>query len=300
MDLRPGALDDKIRQASLDRIRGIRLVPYFHPLKIICHPAFDDRYYVDCDDYGWRVALKHGQSDALAKTLKQYCPGKCLWKRARILRRLFDALSSDSICFCLDTGHFNVFSYTPLNIGCRTGIFRTPALHDNRGKTDEHLPVATARSFYWAFSDSQGNRSEAYDDTGGSWRKWPWESLNNIKNMNLLDYNIRWVKYNQGNTLFKVYRKKNIIYDSAFAGNYDHLFFSLCTWLPVLHWFADQMNPKASVQMKERLQTLYDWISRSCAVWSWLKKISHEFGHFVFVPIACLPPNKETAAIPSW
>jgi len=32
MDLRPGALDDKIRQASLDRIKEVLdLAPYFHP-----------------------------------------------------------------------------------------------------------------------------------------------------------------------------------------------------------------------------------------------------------------------------
>jgi hypothetical protein len=26
------------------------LIPYFHPLKIVCHPSFDERYYVSCDD----------------------------------------------------------------------------------------------------------------------------------------------------------------------------------------------------------------------------------------------------------
>ena len=63
MDLRPGALDDKIRQASLDRIKEVfDLASYFHPLKVVCHPAFDDRYYVDCDDLLLRAALKHGQS----------------------------------------------------------------------------------------------------------------------------------------------------------------------------------------------------------------------------------------------
>ena len=51
MDLRPGALDDGIRRASLDRIGQVfDLIPIFHPLKIVCHPSFDQRYYVSCDD----------------------------------------------------------------------------------------------------------------------------------------------------------------------------------------------------------------------------------------------------------
>ncbi|MEN6353799.1 MAG: hypothetical protein ABFD02_10125, partial [Bacteroidales bacterium] len=38
MDLRPGALDDKIRRASIDRLKQVfDLIPYFHPLKIVCH-----------------------------------------------------------------------------------------------------------------------------------------------------------------------------------------------------------------------------------------------------------------------
>ena len=111
-------------------------------------------------------------------------------KEPRILRRLFDALSSDSICFCLDTGHFNVFSYTPLNIwlqelGEYLGHLH---LHDNRGKTDEHLPVG-----YGTFPFTELFQTlreigakptmtlEAHDEND------LWESLNNIKNMNLLD-----------------------------------------------------------------------------------------------------------------
>ena len=45
MDLRPGAMDDKIRRTSIDRIKQVfDLAPYFHPLKIVCHASFDERY----------------------------------------------------------------------------------------------------------------------------------------------------------------------------------------------------------------------------------------------------------------
>ena len=193
MDLRPGALDDKIRQASLDRIKEVfDLASYFHPLKVVCHPAFDDRYYVDCDDLWLESSIKTWtELIALAKDAKTIIALENVYeKEPRILRRLFDALSSDSICFCLDTGHFNVFSYTSLNIwlqelGKYLGHLH---LHDNRGKTDEHLPAGCGTfpftELFQTLREIGAKPTmtlEAHDQGA------LWESMNNIKNMNLLD-----------------------------------------------------------------------------------------------------------------
>ena len=132
MDLRPGALDDKIRQASLDRIKEVfDLAPYFHPLKVVCHPSFDERYYVDCDDLWLESSIKTWMElIALARDAKTIIALENVYeKNPHILRRLFDALSSDNICFCFDTGHFNVFSYhTAEYLDAGVGkIFRTSA-----------------------------------------------------------------------------------------------------------------------------------------------------------------------------
>jgi len=193
MDLRPGALDDNIRQMSVDRIKQVLdLAPYFHPLKIVCHPAFDDRYYVDCDDLWLESSIKTWtELIALAKDAKTIIALENVYeKNPHILRRLFDALSSDSICFCFDTGHFNVFSFTPLNIwmqelGKYLGHLH---LHDNHGKTDEHLPIGNgtfpfAELFQTirAIGAKPTMTLEAHDQDA------LWESMNNIKNMNLLD-----------------------------------------------------------------------------------------------------------------
>ncbi len=146
LDLRPAALDDKIRQTSIERIKQVfDLAPYFHPLKIVCHPSFDDRYYVSADDLWLENGVKTWTE--LIKLAKEYQTTIALEnvyeKNPYILRRLFDALSSDKICFCFDTGHFNVFSYEPLNVwlkelGKYLGHLH---LHDNFGRLDEHLPV---------------------------------------------------------------------------------------------------------------------------------------------------------------
>ncbi|PKN37014.1 MAG: AP endonuclease [Deltaproteobacteria bacterium HGW-Deltaproteobacteria-2] len=146
LDLRPAALDDKIRQTSLDRIKQVfDLAPYFHPLKIVCHPSFDDRYYVSADDLWLENSVKTWtELIARAKDAKTIIALENVYeKNPYILRRLFDALSSDKICFCFDTGHFNVFSHEPLDIwltelGKYLGHLH---LHDNFGRLDEHLPV---------------------------------------------------------------------------------------------------------------------------------------------------------------
>ena len=193
MDLRPGALDDKIRQISLDRIKqAFDLAPYFHPLKIVCHPAFDERYYVDCDDLWLESSIKTWKGlIALAKDAKTIIALENVYEKdPHILRRLFDALSSDSICFCLDTGHFNVFSYTPLNIwmqelGKYLGHLH---LHDNHGKTDEHLPVGCG-SFPFAelFQTIRAIGAKPTMTLEAHGQDELWQSMNNIKSMNLLD-----------------------------------------------------------------------------------------------------------------
>ena len=50
LDLRPGALDPKIREVSLERLRRVfELAPLFRPRSIVCHPSFDERYYVSVE-----------------------------------------------------------------------------------------------------------------------------------------------------------------------------------------------------------------------------------------------------------
>jgi sugar phosphate isomerase/epimerase len=84
-----------------------------------------------------------------------------------------------------------VFSYTPLNIwlqelGKYLGHLH---LHDNRGRMDEHLPVGCGTfPFAELFQTLQAIKAkpsmtlEAHDQAD------LWQSLNNVKNMNPLDF----------------------------------------------------------------------------------------------------------------
>jgi sugar phosphate isomerase/epimerase len=47
MDLRPGAIDPKIRRASLERFRRLfEIATAFRPRAIVFHPSYDEKYYV--------------------------------------------------------------------------------------------------------------------------------------------------------------------------------------------------------------------------------------------------------------
>jgi sugar phosphate isomerase/epimerase len=194
MDLRPGAMDDKIRRTSIDRIKQVfDLAPYFHPLKIVCHASFDERYYVFGDDLWLDASIKTWKElITLAKENKTIIALENVYeKNPHILRRLFDALSSDSICFCFDAGHFNVFSYTPLNIWLQElgKYLRHLHLHDNFGKMDEHLPVGCGTfpfsEFFqtlWAIGAKPSITLEAHNPDN------LWQSLNNVKDMDILNF----------------------------------------------------------------------------------------------------------------
>lgn len=193
MDLRPGALDDTIRQASHDRICQVfDLIPYFQPLKIVCHPSFDDRYYVNCDDLWlensvnfWRqlLPLLKGTGTVIAlENVYEKEPG--------ILRRLLEMLASDQVCFCFDTGHFNVFARSPLKtwmeqMGPYIGHLH---LHDNFGKFDEHLPPGMATfpfdQFFAALKEMNVQPTITLEAHS---QEHLWQSLANLQKMDLFN-----------------------------------------------------------------------------------------------------------------
>lgn len=146
MDLRPGALDPRVRQTSLDRLRPVfDMVPWFQPKSVVCHASFDEKYYVSAEAQWlenslatWRALL-----DGIAGTGTVIVLENVYERTPQPLRRLLDALDSPQARFCFDTGHANVFGSVPqavwiAELGDRLGEIH---IHDNHGVTDEHLPV---------------------------------------------------------------------------------------------------------------------------------------------------------------
>lgn len=192
MDLRPGALDDRIRRTSIDRIRQVfDLAPYFHPLKIVCHASFDEHYYVSVDDLWLAASVKTWKElIAVARDNKTMIALENIYeKNPRILQRLFETLSSDDICFCFDTGHFNVFSCEPLNVWMKAlGKYLGHLhLHDNFGQRDEHLAVGDGTfPFPELFRFLKKIKAKPTMTLEAHRPENLWQSMDNIRNMNLL------------------------------------------------------------------------------------------------------------------
>jgi sugar phosphate isomerase/epimerase len=146
MDLRPGALDPRIRQVSLDRLRQVfDLIPWFSPRSVVCHPSFDEKYYISAEERWlekslatWRTLLDCTRGTETIIALENVYE-----KTPEPLKLLLNALASPQARFCFDTGHANAFGGAPPALWIETlgDLLGEIHIHDNHGAADEHLPV---------------------------------------------------------------------------------------------------------------------------------------------------------------
>lgn len=146
LDLRPGAIDPNIRRVTVERLRRVfELLPLFRPRSIVCHPSFDEKYYISGEEQWlansvetWNCLIEYVKGTETIIAMEN------VYERGpHQLRPLFDALNSPHIRFCFDTGHANTFGSAPYQewmeaFGDRLGEIH---IHDNNGTTDQHLPV---------------------------------------------------------------------------------------------------------------------------------------------------------------
>ncbi|MDI6726989.1 MAG: sugar phosphate isomerase/epimerase family protein [Smithellaceae bacterium] len=165
LDLRPGALDPKIRQVTMDRLSQIfDLVPLFQPERVVCHPSFDAKYYTGAEQRWLENSLDTWRHFArLAEEMSTTISLENVYEKdPHQLFLLLSALNSPRVCFCLDTGHFNVFSRTPLEqwLNRLGGYLGQLHLHDNDGSLDQHLPIGEGtfpfRKLMTALADREG------------------------------------------------------------------------------------------------------------------------------------------------
>ena len=193
-DLRPGALDRKVREVTMERLRQVfDLVPCFRPRSVVCHSAFDERYYVSHEEQ-WlenSVDTWSGLMKSVAEGGTQVALENVYENSSKSLGLLLDALGgARNICFCFDTGHFNAFSLTSLDewmdaLGSRIGQVH---LHDNHGSTDEHLPVGEGTFPFQRFFELLRQKGvQPIVTLEPHTQEDLWCTLENIKRMELLD-----------------------------------------------------------------------------------------------------------------
>lgn len=146
MDLSPGGMDKLVRDITLKRMQQLlKLAEVFKPSVIIVHPGYDDwRYNKHFEDWlensieTWQKMLdsySHLGSIIALENVFEKIPDTLL--------RLIDSINSPKFRYCLDTGHFNLFSRIPLKewFGRVSPYIVEVHLHDNFGEDDEHLAI---------------------------------------------------------------------------------------------------------------------------------------------------------------
>ena len=145
MDLSPGGFDKKIVAASRERLKkAVELAQRLSALGAVCHPGFDkwrfqgnEQLWLDTSIETWSEVLKEADKSfpIMLENIFEDEPAT--------LVTLFSYFKDKNLWFCFDTGHFNLFSRVSveewlLPLADRLKEFH---LHDNHGKSDEHLPI---------------------------------------------------------------------------------------------------------------------------------------------------------------
>lgn len=193
-DLRPGAVDRKVRKVTVERLRqAFDLVPLFEPRSVVCHAAFDEKYYISHEEQWlensretWRNILKMADETGTKVAIEN------VYERSpQSLRLLLEGFpGARNVCFCFDTGHFNAFSRSGIEewmdaLGPRIGQIH---LHDNHGDTDGHLPVGEGTFPFQRFFELLRQRDiKPIITLEPHTQENLWRTLENIRRMGLTD-----------------------------------------------------------------------------------------------------------------
>lgn len=142
MDLSPGGVDEKIRQVTVSRIKqSVKESLPFNPELIVVHPGYDDYRFNEQEDKWLKNSLKTWREILGEFPHVNLAIENVFESRPDTIERLIREMDSTRFRYCFDTGHFNVFSKVPLMdwLKCLGPYISEAHLHDNHGRTDEHL-----------------------------------------------------------------------------------------------------------------------------------------------------------------
>ncbi|VAV84429.1 hypothetical protein MNBD_DELTA01-1068 [hydrothermal vent metagenome] len=146
MDLSPGAVDEVVRCASVERyLQAIKAASYLGARSIVLHADYDDRRFDDDVDMWLSQSLRTWPGvAAIASDAGMVIAAENIFETGpEPLKRLVEAVDLPDFGLCLDVGHLNIFS----KVSTREWLIQVGAyikelhLHDNNGGYDEHLAV---------------------------------------------------------------------------------------------------------------------------------------------------------------
>jgi sugar phosphate isomerase/epimerase len=145
-DLSPGAVDPGFRALTLERMRvALERARLFRPDCVVFHPGYDpvrfgghSHIWLKNSIATWKQLLPLAERMPSTWLLLE----NIFERNPSTLAELLAKLPSPPFGFCLDTGHFQVFSELPLSewFEALGPYLREVHLHDNSGRGDDHLP----------------------------------------------------------------------------------------------------------------------------------------------------------------
>ncbi|MDO8784834.1 MAG: TIM barrel protein, partial [Syntrophales bacterium] len=153
--------------------------------------SFDERYYVSGEQTWLENSIETwGHFLTIASQMDTIISLENIYETGpRHLSLLLGAFNSDHIRFCFDTGHFNVFSRTSLDVWMDelAPNLGQVHMHDNNGLADDHLPVGEGnfpfRNFFKMLQERGLNPIITLESRS---EKDMWQMVKNIKAMGLL------------------------------------------------------------------------------------------------------------------
>ncbi|BCB96122.1 AP endonuclease [Dissulfurispira thermophila] len=163
MDLSPGAIDSKVRNATIERFTHILdISEILKPKTIVFHSGYEK----------WKYALKIDLW--LGKSIETWKPlndrAKNLGIKIAIenifedeptnLKMLVESINSDNFGICFDAGHCNLFSKVSLKEWLKAikPYIIELHLHDNNKSADQHLSIGEGNfDFQTLFSELKNN-----------------------------------------------------------------------------------------------------------------------------------------------
>ncbi len=144
MDLSPGGVDLEVRTVSLDKLkRSVEIAQLIGAKGIVCHGGYDrwrfgghETLWLENSIKTWTEVLKgSGDLPVFVENIFEEQPSTII--------ELLTYFKDKNLWYCFDTGHFNLFSKIPLEewlLPLKDKV-REFHIHDNHGKSDEHLPI---------------------------------------------------------------------------------------------------------------------------------------------------------------
>jgi sugar phosphate isomerase/epimerase len=145
-DLNPGALDPLIRQVTFQRLsQALSVAGQLHARLVVVHPGVDKWRYPNLDQAWLSQAMAF-----FPPLIEQAAACDCRLALENIyeespatLIQLVEGIGSEWFGHCFDAGHWHLFGRQPMAgwldaLGEK--LFHLH-LHDNHGRSDEHLPV---------------------------------------------------------------------------------------------------------------------------------------------------------------